>query len=103
CYHLGLEGRSNSWDPPSHFTLKECARLDDLSSTLGLERLILAYLDNIYMVSNDPNVLEDMQSFFPSRQPSIHLNLAKNKTVAVQEPREHDLGDLIPLEVRAVR
>ncbi|GFZ44382.1 hypothetical protein JCM24511_02104 [Saitozyma sp. JCM 24511] len=62
--------------------------LDDLASTLGPERLILAYLDDIYILSNAPNALEEVQVFFSARQPSIQLNMAKSKTIALQEARE---------------
>jgi hypothetical protein len=57
--------------------------LDDLSTTLGPQRLVLANLDDIYIVSNDPNALEDVQAFFSARQPSIQLNMAKSKTTAL--------------------
>jgi hypothetical protein len=67
------------------------ALLDDLSTTLGPHRLILAYLDDIYIFSNDPNALEDVQAFFTARHPSIHLNMAKSKTAALQEARETGL------------
>jgi hypothetical protein len=65
--------------------------LDDLATTLGPERLILAYLDDIYILSNDPNALEDVQASFASRQPSIQLNMAKSKTTALQEARERGM------------
>jgi hypothetical protein len=78
--------------------------LDDLATTLGPERLILAYLDDIYILSNDPNALEDVQASFASRQPSIQLNMAKSKTTALQEARERGmqlLGSCIgPIAVR---
>jgi hypothetical protein len=65
--------------------------LDDLATTLGPERLILAYLDDIYILSNDPNALEDVQASFASRQPSIQLNMAKSKTTALQVAREQGM------------
>jgi hypothetical protein len=54
--------------------------LDDEEETTGLA---LANLDDIYIVSNDPNALEDVQAFFSARQPSIQLNMAKSKTTAL--------------------
>jgi hypothetical protein len=65
--------------------------LDDLATTLGPEPLIIAYLDAIYILSNDPNALEDVQASFASRQPSIQLNMAKSKTTALQEARERGM------------
>jgi hypothetical protein len=73
------------------FSLGIRALLDDLASTLGPERLILSYLDDIYILSNDPNSLEDGQAFFEARQPSIQLNMAKSKITALQEARETGL------------
>jgi hypothetical protein len=61
---------------------------DDLTSTLGPDRLILAYLDDIYLLSNDPKALEYVQAFFASRQPSIQLILTKSGTLALHEASE---------------
>jgi hypothetical protein len=68
---------------PLMFSLGIRALLDDLATTLGPQRLILAYLDVIYILSNDPSALEDVQAFFSARQPSIQLNMAKSKTAAL--------------------
>jgi hypothetical protein len=67
------------------------ALLDDLTRTLGPQRLILAYHDDIYILCNDPNALEDVQAFFSAHQPSIQLNMAKSKTMVLQEARETGL------------
>jgi hypothetical protein len=72
---------------PLIFSLGIRQLLDDLASTLGPERLILAYLDDIYILSNDPNALEDVQAIFAAPQPSIQLNMARSKTTALQEAR----------------
>jgi hypothetical protein len=73
------------------FSLGIRALLDDLVSTLGPERLILAYLDEIYILSNDPNALEDVQAFFATRQPSIQLTMAKSRAVTLQDARERGM------------
>jgi hypothetical protein len=65
------------------FSLGIRALLDDLSTTLGPQRLILTYLDDIYILSKDPNALEDVQDFLSARQPSIQLNMAKSRTTAL--------------------
>jgi hypothetical protein len=65
--------------------------LDDLALTLGPKRLVLAYLDDIHILSNDPNALEDVQAFFSAHQPSMQLNMAKSKTIALQEARERGM------------
>jgi hypothetical protein len=65
--------------------------LDDLASTLGPQRLILAYLDDIYILSNNPNAPEDVQAFFSASQPFIQLNMVKSKATALQEARETGL------------
>jgi hypothetical protein len=79
------------------FSLGIRARLDDLSTTLGPHRLILAYLDDVYILSNDSNALEDVQTFLSALQPSIQLNMVNSKILALQEAREtglHLLGIL---------
>ncbi|GFZ44313.1 hypothetical protein JCM24511_02035 [Saitozyma sp. JCM 24511] len=57
--------------------------LQDLASTLGPDRLILAYLDDIYILSPDDKALEQTLAFFDERQPSIRLNPAKCKMLAL--------------------
>jgi hypothetical protein len=76
---------------PLMFSLGIRALLDDLATTLGPQRLILAYLDVIYILSNDPSALEDVQAFFSARQPSIQTNMANSKTTALQVARERGM------------
>jgi hypothetical protein len=64
---------------PLMFSLGIRSLLRDLASTLGPERLILAYLDDIYILSPDDQALEQTLAFFDERQPSIRLNPAKCK------------------------
>lgn len=92
-YNLSSAQGVRQGDPlgPLMFSLGIRALLNDLSTSLGPHRLILAYLDDIYILSNDPNALEDVQAFFSARQPSIQLNMAKSKTTTLQEARETGL------------
>ncbi|RSH85331.1 hypothetical protein EHS25_004727 [Saitozyma podzolica] len=66
---------SQSNGPPSGW--------NDLASTLGPDRLIVAYLDGIYILSPDDPVLEQMLAFSCERQPSIRLDPAKCKMLAL--------------------
>ncbi|RSH83656.1 hypothetical protein EHS25_005560 [Saitozyma podzolica] len=62
------------------------ALLEDLSAPWMVpSRLILAYLDDIYILSNGPATLDEMHSFFSTLQPSIQLNMAKSKTVGLED------------------
>jgi hypothetical protein len=72
-YRLSSAQGVHQGDPlgPLMFSLGFRALLDDLATTLGPQRLILAYLDDIYILSNDPKALEGVQAFFSPRQPSI--------------------------------
>jgi hypothetical protein len=65
--------------------------LRDLASTLGPGRLILAYLDDIYILSPDDQALEQTLAFFDERQPSIRLNPAKCKMHALENIRTDGL------------
>jgi hypothetical protein len=46
--------------------------IGDLASTLGPDRLILAYFEDIFIPSNESNALQDVQASFVSRKPFIH-------------------------------
>ncbi|GFZ48405.1 hypothetical protein JCM24511_06153 [Saitozyma sp. JCM 24511] len=76
---------------PLIFSVGIQALLDDLATTLGPDRFILAYLDDIYILSNHPNTLEGVQAFFSARQPSIQLNIAKSKTTPLQAAKERGM------------
>jgi hypothetical protein len=65
--------------------------LNDLATVLGPECLILAYLDDIYILSLDANIFEKVHAFFDDRQPSIQLNMAKSKTTSLEDVRERGL------------
>jgi hypothetical protein len=48
-------------------------------------RPILAYLDDIYILSRDELELEQTLAFFDERHPSIRLNPAKCKSLALED------------------
>ena len=76
---------------PLMFSLGIRSLLRDLASALGPNRLILAYLDDIYILSPDDSALEQTLAFFDERQPSIRLNPAKCKTLALEDIRTNGL------------
>jgi hypothetical protein len=76
---------------PLMFSLGIRSLLRDLASTLGPDRLILAYLDDIYILSPDDQVLDQTLAFFNERQPSIRLNPAKCKMLALEDIRTNGL------------
>ena len=90
---------------PLLFSLGIRQLLDDLVTTLGPHRLVLAYLDDIYILSPDADALFDVHTFFASRQSSIQLNMAKSKIVALEDVKESGLemlGTCVgPLQARA--
>jgi hypothetical protein len=59
--------------------------LRDLASAVGPDRLILAYLDDIYILSPDDSALEQILAFFDERQSSIRLNPAKCKMPSLED------------------
>jgi hypothetical protein len=82
---------------PLMFSLGIRSLLRDLASTLGPDRLILAYLDDIYILSPDELALEQTLAFFDERQPSIRLNPAKCKSLALEDIRTNGLRMLEPV------
>jgi hypothetical protein len=70
---------------PIMFSLRIRSLLRDLASSVGPDRLILAYLDDIYILSPDDLALEQILAFFAERQPSIRLNPSKSKTFALDD------------------
>ena len=76
---------------PLMFSLGIRSLLRDLASALGPDRLILAYLDDIYILSPDDQALEQTLAFFDERQPSIRLNPAKCKSLALEDIRTNGL------------
>jgi hypothetical protein len=76
---------------PLMFSLGIRSLLRDLASALGPDRLILAYLDDIYILSPDDQALEQTLAIFDERQPSIRLNPAKCKMLALEDIRTNGL------------
>ncbi len=75
---------------PLLFSLGTRQLLDRLATFLGPESLILAYLDDIYILGG-PDTLERIQSFMKSAQPSVSLNMAKSKIVSLEGARKNGL------------
>jgi hypothetical protein len=76
---------------PLMFSLGIRSLLRDLASALGPDRLILAYLDDLYILSPDDLALEQTLASFNERQPSIRLNPAKCKSLALEDIRTNGL------------
>jgi hypothetical protein len=86
------------------FSLGIPSLLRDLASALGPDRLILPYLDHIYILSPDDRALEQTLAFFDERQPTIRLNPAKCKSLALEDIRTNGLRTLgTCVGARAVR
>ena len=86
--HLLLSSQGvRQGDPfgPLFFSLGIRTLLDRLSAHLGPHRLILAYLDDVYILSHDSQVLADVSSFFDNQAASLQLNLAKSSTHTIQD------------------
>jgi len=79
---------------PLFFSLGIRTLLDQLSAHLGPHRLVLAYLDDVYILSHDAQVLDDVSSFFHNQTASLQLNLAKSKTHTIQDITQNGLNVL---------
>lgn len=76
---------------PLLFSLAIRPLLTELITSLGPDQLVLAYLDDVYILSTNQTTMEDVTSFFAGRQSTIKLNPAKCKTVSLSEVRENGL------------
>jgi hypothetical protein len=95
--HLLLSSQGvRQGDPfgPLFFSLGIRTLLDRLSAHLGPHRLILAYLDDVYILSHDSQVLADVSSFFDNQAASLRLNLAKSSTHTIQDITQSGLNVL---------
>jgi hypothetical protein len=61
---------------PLFFSVAIRRTLDDLMRYLGPDRLLLAYLDDIYVLSPDDQAFSEVQDFFDGRGSSLQLNVA---------------------------
>jgi hypothetical protein len=75
----------------SMFSVGMRSLVRDLASTLGPDRLNLAYLDDIYILSPGDLALEQTLAFFDERQSSIRLKPAKCKMIALDDIRTSGL------------
>jgi len=62
-----------------------------LKTNLGPDHLILAYLDDVYILSSSPDSLQQIQAFFETRQPSIQLNMAKSSIRLLEDIRNQEI------------
>lgn len=51
--------------------------LDDLQTFLGPDHIIMAYLDDVYVLGPGPDILATVNDFFSSQTTGLALNLAK--------------------------
>jgi hypothetical protein len=69
--------------------------LEDLIVALGPECTVLAYLDDIYVLSSSDSTLSEVESFFASQQDlTLSLNMAKSSIKSLSDIRDNGLGIL---------
>ena len=76
---------------PLFFSLGIRDLLSDLQNTLGPERIVVAYLDDIFIFSASTDPLPEIQQFFAARISSLQLNITKCKSTTIEEIRENGL------------
>lgn len=80
---------------PLFFSLGIRRTLEDLRNHLGPDRLLLGYLDDIYILSPDDSALEDVKSFFDTRPASsLLLNVRKCTTFGLEDIRADGINIL---------
>lgn len=70
---------------PLLFSLSIRPLLDNLLASLGPECTLLAYLDDIYILSNSDNTLNQAADFFADNGTNLKLNLAKSSIKSLSE------------------
>ena len=90
---------------PLLFSVAIRAILEDLSHTLGPNKTVLAYLDDVYILSSDSDPLPDVLTFFDSQSTTLKLNPSKCTSVSFEEIRTNGkkiLGSFIgPRDARS--
>lgn len=74
---------------PLFFSIALRPTLHALSIALGPDTQAVAYLDDIYLFSNDPNVMQRTQAFLADKENVIKLNNNKCKQVTFTEMAEN--------------
>ena len=79
--------------------------IEDLSNALGPDCVVLAYLDDMYILSSSADTLSRVEDFFALNERSLKLNVAKSFTNSVEDIKTNGikmLGTCLgPKEVRA--
>ncbi|UOH81738.1 hypothetical protein LQV05_004418 [Cryptococcus neoformans] len=89
---------------PLFFSIALRPTLHALSIALGPDTQAVAYLDDIYLFSNDPNVMQRTQAFLADKENVIKLNNNKCKQVTFTEMAENGfkmLGTMGKMESEA--
>ena len=73
---------------PLLFSLGIRALLSKLIATLGEDRLVFAYLDDIYILSVDGNALKEVYNFFDQEDTTLKLNKTKCAQVSLDQVRQ---------------
>ena len=79
---------------PLFFSVAIRRTLDDLVRHLGPDRLLIGYLDDLYVLSPDDGAFDDVQTFFDGRGSCLELNITKSKSHALEDVRSDGLDIL---------
>ena len=89
CDDVILESRQGvrQGDPigPLLFSIGMRPALEALAKYLGPHRKVLAYLDDIFILSTDDKALDDAKKFFEDWTDTLQLNPSKCKTLSFEE------------------
>nr|XP_031862100.1 uncharacterized protein CI109_002513 [Kwoniella shandongensis]KAA5529172.1 hypothetical protein CI109_002513 [Kwoniella shandongensis] len=77
---------------PLLFSLAIKDAVDELQALLGEKYLVLAYLDDIFILGEDDGALQKAIDFFGSGQSPLRLNRSKCKQVDLDEVMKNDEG-----------
>lgn len=76
---------------PLFFSIGIRPVLEELKTVLGPESVVMAYLDDVYVLSKSERTLDTIEDFFREQQSSLQLNEEKSYITSVEEIRARGL------------
>ena len=76
---------------PLFFSIGVRPIIDNLSNALGPDCIVMAYLDDVYILSTSADTLSDVKEFFEANECSLKLNVVKSFTTSIEDIKANGL------------